>query len=83
MMVHDAIVFSQYAAVQASSGSIFLLIHDDGVYHDYFPVLVKDAVFTQCPPVTVEATVWNVENIFGWVTTTGDLLSAFGGSSGQ
>ena len=50
----------------------------DAYSHDYFPILVKDAVFTQCPPVTVEATLWNVENIFGWVTSTADLLAAFG-----
>ena len=55
----------------------------DAYSHDYFPILVKDAVFTQCPPVTVEAAVWNVENIFGWVTGTADLLSAFGASVGQ
>jgi ureidoacrylate peracid hydrolase len=55
----------------------------DAYSHDYFPILVKDAVFTQCPPMTVEATVWNVENIFGWVTTTGDLLSALGGPACQ
>jgi ureidoacrylate peracid hydrolase len=48
----------------------------DAYSHDYWPILVKDAVFTQCPPVTVEATLWNVENIFGWVTTTDALLAA-------
>jgi ureidoacrylate peracid hydrolase len=49
----------------------------DAYSHDYWPILVEDAVFTQCPPVTVQATLWNVENIFGWVTTTDALLSAF------
>ena len=48
----------------------------DAYSHDYWPILVKDAVFTQCPPVTVEATLWNVENLFGWVTTTEGLLAA-------
>jgi ureidoacrylate peracid hydrolase len=47
----------------------------DAYSHDYWPILVKDAVFTQCPPVTVEATLWSVENLFGWVTTTDDLLA--------
>ncbi len=55
----------------------------DAYSHDYFPILVKDAVFTQCPPVTVEATIWNVENLFGWVTTTADLLSAFAAPAGR
>jgi len=49
----------------------------DSYSHDYWPILVEDAVFTQCPPVTVEATVWNVENLFGWVTKTDDLIEAF------
>jgi ureidoacrylate peracid hydrolase len=49
----------------------------DAFSHDYWPILVSDAVFTQCPPVTVEAALWNVENIFGWVTTVDDVLEAF------
>jgi ureidoacrylate peracid hydrolase len=46
----------------------------DAFSHDYWPILVADAVFTQCPPVTVEATLWNVENIFGWVTQVENVL---------
>lgn len=46
---------------------------------DYWPILIEDAVFSQCPPVTVEAAVWNVENIFGWVTRVDDVLQAFTG----
>ena len=43
---------------------------------DYWPILVEDACFSQCPPFTVEATVWNVENLFGWVTRVDDVLDA-------
>ncbi len=46
---------------------------------DYWPILVSDAVFTQCPPVTVEAACWNVENIFGWVTDTDAIVRVFEG----
>lgn len=49
----------------------------DAFSHDYWPILIEDAVFSQCPPVTVEATIWNVENIFGWVTGVEDVLTAF------
>jgi ureidoacrylate peracid hydrolase len=49
----------------------------DAYSHDYWPILVTDAVFTQCPPVTVDATIWNVENLFGWVTDVADVLAAF------
>jgi hypothetical protein len=27
--------------------------------------------------VTVEATLWNVENLFGWVTNLDDVIAAF------
>ena len=47
------------------------------ISHDYWPILVADAVFTQCPPVTVDATIWNVENLFGWVTDVADVLAVF------
>jgi len=45
---------------------------------DYWPILVSDATYTQCPPVTTEAACWNVENIFGWVTDTDAVVRAFG-----
>ena len=50
----------------------------DAFFLDYWPVLVEDAVFTQCPPFTVEATLWNVENLFGWVSSVDDALAALG-----
>ena len=49
----------------------------DAFSHDYWPILVADAVFTQCPPVTVDATIWNVENLFGWVTDVAHVLATF------
>lgn len=49
----------------------------DAFSHDYWPILIADSVFTQCPPVTVEAALWNVENIFGWVTQVEDVLETF------
>ena len=33
---------------------------------------------SQCPPFTVEATIWNVENLFGWVTTIDGVLALVG-----
>jgi ureidoacrylate peracid hydrolase len=50
----------------------------DAFFLDYWPILIEDAVFTQCPPVTVEATIWNVENLFGWVTTVDETLATMG-----
>ena len=48
----------------------------DGFFLDYWPILVIDAVNHAGPPITRDATFWNVENLFGWLTTTSDLLKA-------
>lgn len=48
----------------------------DGFFLDYWPILVEDACFSQCPPVAVEGALWNVENLFGWVSTIDDVLVA-------
>jgi hypothetical protein len=37
---------------------------------------VSDAVDYTGPSLTQEATLWNVETLFGWVTTTDDLLKS-------
>lgn len=42
----------------------------------YFPILVSDAVSQMGPSSTQEATIFNVRSIFGWVTTTKELLNA-------
>lgn len=48
----------------------------DGYFLDYWPILVSDAVNQAGPLITQEATIWNVEALFGWVTTTDNLLKA-------
>ena len=48
----------------------------DGYFLDYWPIVVSDAVNNAGPPITQEATFWNVEALFGWVTTTDDLVKA-------
>ena len=42
----------------------------------YFPILVADAVGQLGPSTTQEATIFNVQSIFGWVTTSEKLLNA-------
>ena len=49
----------------------------DAFFHDYFPVLVSDACGSTGPDFMQDATVWNVTSVFGWVTTSADLLKAF------
>ena len=48
----------------------------DGYFLDYWPIIVSDAVNSVGPPVTQEATLWNVEALFGWVITTDGFLKA-------
>lgn len=46
----------------------------DGFFLDYWPILVADACDNSGPPCNREASEWNVENAFGWVTTTYQVL---------
>jgi len=48
----------------------------DAFFHEYFPVLVSDGVGNFGPECTQEATIWNVTNLFGWVTTSEDFIKA-------
>jgi ureidoacrylate peracid hydrolase len=50
----------------------------DAFYLDYWPIVVEDACFSQCPPFTVEAALWNVEHLYGWVAGIDDVLAALG-----
>lgn len=51
----------------------------DGFLLDYWPILVADACNNSGPDYNQLATEWNVENAFGWVTTTRDVLKALAG----
>ena len=48
----------------------------DAFHREFFPILIRDA----CGPTEAEyiqdATVWNVQNALGWVTTADDLIKA-------
>lgn len=48
----------------------------DGYFLDYWPIIVSDAVDNAGPPITQEASLWNIESLFGWVTTTHDILES-------
>ncbi len=51
----------------------------DGYFLDYWPIIVSDAVNNAGPPITQEATLWNIRTLFGWVTTTDEFLEAVSG----
>jgi ureidoacrylate peracid hydrolase len=48
----------------------------DAYFHEYFPILISDACGNCGPDFNQEATIWNVSNIFGWVTTADELVQA-------
>ena len=49
----------------------------DGYFLGYWPILVTDAVNNSGPSFNQESTLWMVENNYGWLTTTADLVTAF------
>lgn len=49
----------------------------DAFFREYWPILVEDAVNHAGPDFCAAATVWNFENIFGWVTNTESVVSLF------
>ncbi len=48
----------------------------DAFFHEYFPILVGDGCGNTGPDFIQEATTWNVSHVFGWVTTSDDLVKA-------
>lgn len=48
----------------------------DAYFYEYFPVLVSDGCGNLGPEFTQKATIWNVTEVFGWVTTSDDLIQA-------
>lgn len=49
----------------------------DAFFAEYWPILIEDAVNHTGPDYCGQATRWNFENIFGWVTTTSNVLNTF------
>lgn len=50
----------------------------DGFHLEYFGVMLEDATHHLGPPMMQEATVYNVEKFFGWVSSTADFCGSFG-----
>jgi ureidoacrylate peracid hydrolase len=48
----------------------------DAYFLDYWPILVADGTNNAGPPMTQDATIWNVEALFGWVTTSDQVVKA-------
>lgn len=48
---------------------------------DYWPILITDAAMAAGPPAMQEATLFNVENYFGWTIASAEFLSHFPAAS--
>jgi ureidoacrylate peracid hydrolase len=48
----------------------------DAFSHEYFPILIEDACGSVGPAYLQDATIWNIVQAFGWVTTGEDLKKA-------
>ncbi len=52
----------------------------DGFHLEYFGVMLEDATHHLGPELMQQATVYNVEKFFGWVSTVADFCGSFGQS---
>lgn len=52
----------------------------DAYFLEYWPILIADAAMQAGPPAIQEATLFNVEHFFGWVTTSEALARALQGA---
>jgi ureidoacrylate peracid hydrolase len=50
----------------------------DAYFLDYWPILLRDAALAAGGTAAHEATVFNVDNFFGWTLTSDDFLAALG-----
>jgi ureidoacrylate peracid hydrolase len=50
----------------------------DGFFLEYFGILLEDATHQAGPEFLQQATIYNVETFFGWVSTVADFCGSFG-----
>jgi ureidoacrylate peracid hydrolase len=48
----------------------------DAYFEEFWPILVEDAMNHTGPDFSRQATLWNFENVFGWVTTSDAVIQA-------
>jgi ureidoacrylate peracid hydrolase len=49
----------------------------DAFFGEYWPTLIEDAINHTGPDLCRDATLWNCENIYGWVTDAASVAAAF------
>jgi len=53
----------------------------DGFHLEYFGVVLADAAYQAGPPDIHEASLFNIQTFFGWVSTTAQFCEVFEGAS--
>jgi len=48
----------------------------DAYFAEFWPILIEDAMNHSGPDFIRQATLWNFENVFGWVTRSKDVIAA-------
>jgi ureidoacrylate peracid hydrolase len=48
----------------------------DALFADFWPIMIADAMNNSGPEFNQQATLWNFEHVFGWVTTSADVIAA-------
>ena len=51
----------------------------DAYFSEFWPILVEDAMNHSGPDFNRQATLWNFENVFGWVTQSSNVIEAVAG----
>lgn len=49
----------------------------DAFFGEYWPILIEDAMNHTGPDFCRDATLWNCENLFGWVSDAASVIAAF------
>ncbi|HCU90992.1 MAG TPA: pyrimidine utilization protein B [Gammaproteobacteria bacterium] len=49
----------------------------DAFFGEYWPILIEDAMTHTGPDFCRDATLWNCENLFGWVSDAASVIAAF------
>ncbi len=49
----------------------------DAFFGEYWPILIEDAMNHTGPDFCREATLWNCENLFGWVSNAASVITVF------
>ena len=48
----------------------------DAYFAEFWPIMIEDAMNNSGPSFNRDATLWNFEHVFGWVTNSANVMAA-------